>query len=161
MICLKKKKKKNPPPPNPRAFFGRELKKNSMHRIPGILCHIRHDFVCVCVFYYCTRDLGRVTVNTRLVNSHQQEQTGWCLFAFLPRLYFCLCSSVSSHACVCEIYTISPCRYLRFHRQLKLALKRSSSFVSIEKPPFWTACKPTAVSHLWVPLAKDSRDYGL
>lgn len=20
-----------------------------MHRIPGILCHIRHDFVCVCV----------------------------------------------------------------------------------------------------------------
>lgn len=159
MICLKKKK--TPPSPNPRAFFGCELKKQYAQNPWHPMSHQARFCVCVCVFYYCTRDLGRVTVNTRLVNSHQQEQTGWCLFAFLPRLYFCLCSGVSSHACVCEIYTISPCRYLRFHRQLKLALKHSSSFVSTEKPPFWTACKPTAVSHLWVPLAKDSRDYGL
>lgn len=29
----------------------------------------------VCL-HSCVRDLGRVTVNTRLVNSHQHEQTG-------------------------------------------------------------------------------------
>lgn len=57
----------------------------------------------VCL-HSCVRDLGRVTVNTRLVNSHQHEQTGWCLFAFLHRLLFCVCTSVvhlSVYVCVC------------------------------------------------------------
>lgn len=160
MICLKKKKK-NPPSPNPRAFFGRELKKTvcteslASYVTSGTIWFC----VCVCVFYYCTRDLGRVTVNTRLVNSHQQEQTGWCLFAFLPRLFLSVLQCVISCMCLRNIYYLTLQVFTI--PQLKLALKRSSSFVSIEKPPFWTACKPTAVSHLWVPLAKDSRDYDL
>lgn len=160
MICLKKKKKE-PTIPQSKSFFWSWIKKKQYAQNPWhpMSHQARFDFVCVCVFYYCTRDLGRVTVNTRLVNSHQQEQTGWCLFAFLPRLFLSVLQCVISCMCLRNIYYLTLQVFTI--PQLKLALKRSSSFVSIEKPPFWTACKPTAVSHLWVPLAKDSRDYDL
>lgn len=51
MICLKKKKK-NPPSPNPRAFFGRELKKQYAQNPWHPMSHqARFDFVCVCAYF--------------------------------------------------------------------------------------------------------------
>lgn len=139
MICLKKKKKE-PTIPQSKSFFWSWIKKNSMHRIPGILCHIRHDLilcVCVCVFYYCTRDLGRVTVNTRLVNSHQQEQTGWCLFAFLPRLFLSVLQCVISCMCLRNIYyltlqvfTIPQAAKTGFKALFVLRLHRKAAFLN-------------------------------
>ena len=74
--------------------------------------------VCVCVcFHLCVRDIGRVTVNNSLVNSHQQEQTGWCFSADLLRL----CTGASIHPVhagfVCHIHGISHLVVIYFCRE--------------------------------------------
>lgn len=57
--------------------------------------------VCVCL-HLCIRDFGGVTINVSVVNSHQPEQTGRCLF--LRRSVFALVSpSVSTRGR--EIYS--------------------------------------------------------
>lgn len=136
---FKKKKKKNPPSPNPRAFFGRELKKTvcTESLVSYVTSGTIWFCVCVCVFYYCTRDLGRVTVNTRLVNSHQQEQTGWCLFAFLPRLFLSVLQCVISCMCLRNIYyltlqvfTIPQAAKTGFKALFVLRLHRKAAFLN-------------------------------
>lgn len=139
MNDLFKKKKKEPTIPQSKSFFWSWIKKKQYAQNPWhpMSHQARFDFVCVCVFYYCTRDLGRVTVNTRLVNSHQQEQTGWCLFAFLPRLFLSVLQCVISCMCLRNIYyltlqvfTIPQAAKTGFKALFVLRLHRKAAFLN-------------------------------
>ena len=80
-------------------------------QIRTCLCHFKIVCVCVCVCArVCVRTrvhacwlekgLGRVTVNTSEVNSHQREQTGWCLHISCDYVLH-VCARACARALIC------------------------------------------------------------
>lgn len=107
MICLKKKKK-NPPSPNPRAFFGRELKKTVCTE--SLASYVTSGTIWFCV---CVRIL---LLHEGSWKSDSKHQTGKQPPARTDRLMFVCISPATISVCapVCHLMHVFA-KYILSH----------------------------------------------